>query len=207
MNHKVNSVADLYISATELFGRVVVGTEDTSAARIAQNLREGIEILKNSWQGMDAGTQINNVVTVYNAVAKIKNVLANLSVETSKIAADYRAIQRANGANNLEELLSLKEEVPETIMGEYSDTRDTVNITSEAVNGKNKIDAANNAMDGFLSNVKLYFDQIMENWTAGPRRDEAKQLFDEFVAGVPRYKELLNEVSQSVATALQNYGM
>ncbi len=207
MNHKVNSVADLYISATELFGRAVVGTEDTSAAKIIQNLREGIETLKNSWQGMDAGTQINNVVTVYNAIAKIKNVLSDLSVETSKIAADYRAIQRANGANNLEELLSLKADASETVMGEYSDTRDTVNITPEAVNGKAKIDAANNAMDGFLSNVKTYFDQIMENWTAGPKRDEAKQLFDEFIAGAPRYKELLSEVSQSITTALQNYGM
>ena len=207
MNHKVNSVADLYTSSVDLYNKVVVGTNDTSAASIERNLREGIEALKNSWQGMDAGTQINNVVTVYNAMAKIKNLLANLTVETSKIASDYRAIQRANGANNLEELMVLREEAPDTMMGEYSDTRDTVNITQDAVNGKNKIDAANNGMDGFLSEVKRYFDDIMNNWTMGPKREEAKQLFDEFIAKAPTYKNLLAEVSQSITTALQNYGM
>ncbi len=206
MNHKVNSVADLHDSATNLYTKVVIGSEPSSAASMILNLKEGIENLKNSWEGMDAGTQINNVVTVYNAVVKIKNVLAALSVETSKIAADYRAIQRANGAN-LAELISVKEEAPDTVMPEYSDTRDTVNITPDAVSGKAKVDAAKDAMDAFLSNVKKYFDEIMENWTAGPKRDEAKQLFDEFMAGGPHYKELLEEVSTSITTALQNYGM
>ncbi len=206
MNHKVNSVADLHDSATNLYTKVVIGSEPSSAASMILNLKEGIENLKNSWEGMDAGTQINNVVTVYNAVVKIKNVLAALSVETSKIAADYRAIQRANGAN-LAELISVKEEAPDTVMPEYSDTRDTVNITPDAVSGKAKVDAAKDAMDAFLSNVKKYFDDIMENWTAGPKRDEAKQLFDEFMAGGPHYKELLEEVSTSITTALQNYGM
>lgn len=207
MNHKVNSVANLYTSSVELYNKVVIGTNDTSAASIAKNLREGIETLKNSWQGMDAGTQINNVVTVYNAVVKIKNLLSSLTVETSKIAADYRAIQRANGANNLEELMKIKEDAPDTVMPEYSDSRDTVNITQDAVNGKNKVDAANTGMDGFITDVKRYFDEIMSNWTMGPRRDEAKQLFDEFISKVPTYKNLLAEVSQSITTALQNYGM
>ena len=207
MNHKVNSVADLYTSSVDLYNKVVVGTNDTSAASIERNLREGIEALKNSWQGMDAGTQINNVVTVYNAIAMIKNLLAGLTVRTSKIASDYRSIQRANGANNLEELMVLREEDPDTKMGEYSDTRDTVNITQDAVNGKNKIDAAVAGMDGFLTEVKKYFDDIMGNWTMGPRREEAQQAFDEFIAKAPTYKNLLTEVSQSIATALQNYGM
>lgn len=207
MNHKVNSVADLYTSSVELYNKVIIGTNDTSAASIAKNLREGIEALKNSWQGMDAGTQINNVVTVYNAVVKIKNLLSSLTVETSKIAADYRAIQRANGANNLEELMKIKKDAPDTVMPEYSDSRDTVNITQDAVNGKNKVDAANTGMDGFITDVKRYFDEIMSNWTMGPKRDEAKQLFDEFISKTPTYKNLLAEVSQSITTALQNYGM
>lgn len=206
MNHKVNSVADLYSSAVALYNNAVVGSAETSAATIMKNLKEGIEALKNSWQGMDAGTQINNVVTVYNAMVKVKNLLAGLCVETSKIAADYRAIQRANGAQ-LEELSKIAESAPEVFMGEYSDSRDTVSITPEAVNGKARVDAANNAMDGFINEVRRYFNEIMENWTQGPKRDEANQAFEEFVAGSSKYKELLNEVSTSIATALQNYGM
>jgi len=206
MNHKVNSVADLYSSAVALYNNAVVGSAETSAATIMRNLKEGIEALKNSWQGMDAGTQINNVVTVYNAMVKVKNLLAGLSIETSKIASDYRAIQRANGAQ-LEDLAKISESAPEVVMGEYSDTRDTVNITPDAVNGKARVDAANNAIDGFISEVRRYFNEIMDNWTAGPHREEANQAFDEFVAGSANYKNLLNEVSQSIATALQNYGM
>lgn len=206
MNHKVNSVADLYASAVALNNNVVVGATETSATTIMRNLKEGIEVLKNSWQGMDAGTQINNVVTVYNAMVKVKNLLAGLCVDTSKIASDYRAIQRANGAQ-LEELSKIAESAPEVFMGEYSDSRDTVSITPEAVNGKARVDAANNAMDGFINEVRRYFNEIMENWTQGPKRDEANQAFEEFVAGSSKYKELLNEVSQSIATALQNYGM
>ena len=206
MNHKVNSVAELYASALALNNNIVVGASETSAATIMKNLKEGIEVLKNSWQGMDAGTQINNVVTVYNAMVRVKNLLAGLSVETSKIASDYRAIQRANGAQ-LEDLAPIIECAPDALMGEYSDTRDTVSITPDAVNGKARIDAANNAMDGFISEIRRYFNEIMENWMQGPKRDEANQAFEEFIAGSSKYKELLNEVSQSIATALQNYGM
>ncbi len=206
MNHKVNSVADLHASAVALNNNVVVGASETSAATIMRNLKEGMELLKNSWQGMDAGTQINNVVTVYNAMAKVKNLLAGLCVETSKIASDYRAIQRANGAQ-LEDLTPIVSTAEEVFMGEYSDTRDTVSITPEAVNGKAKIDAANSAMDGFISEVRRYFNEIMENWVEGPQRAEANEAFEEFVNGSAKYKELLNEVSTSVTTALQNYGI
>ena len=207
MNHKVNSVADLYISSTELYGKMVVGNEEMSAAMIEKNLREGIEILKNSWAGVDAVTQINNVVTVYNAIVKVKNALADLAFETTKIAADYRSIQRANGATNLEDLVVVKEEAPDFFMSPYSDTRDTVNVGQEAVNAKSKIEAASNAMSLFMTETKKYFDQIMENWTAGPNRDKAAVAFDEFTQSVPRYKNLLEEVSRSLTTALQNYGM
>ena len=92
-------------------------------------------------------------------------------------------------------------------MPEYTDTRDTVNITQAAVNGKNKIDAANGAMDEFIAKVKTSFNEIMQNWVAGPSRNEAQQAFDDFMSKVPRYKQTLEEVSKSVTTALQNYGM
>lgn len=206
MNHKVNSVADLYSSAVALYNNAVVGSAETSAATILGNLNEGIKILKRSWQGIDAGKQINNVVTVYNAFVKVKNSLEELSVETSKIASDYRAIQRANGAQ-LEELSKIVASAPEMLMEEYTDIRDMVNITPEAVNGKIRVEAANNAIDRFISLIGRYFNEIMDNWTAGPHREEANQAFDEFVAGSTNYKNLLNEVSQSVSSALQNYGM
>lgn len=205
MNHKVNSVANLYESATILHKNVVAGTTDTSAASIVRNLKEGIENLKANWEGTDAGVQINNVVVVYNAMTKIKNLLDGLSVEASKISANYRAIQKANGANQLEELAVIREEQPDSIMPEYSDTRDTISIQPGAVQGKERIDAANNAIDGFISNSQRVFDEIMQNWTAGPRREEAKQAFEEFIANSKRYKEMLNETSESIKTSLRNY--
>lgn len=205
MNHKVNSVANLYESATILHKNVVADTTDTSAASIVRNLKEGIENLKANWEGTDAGVQINNVVVVYNAMTRIKNLLDGLSVEASKISANYRAIQKANGANQLEELAVIREEQPDPIMPEYSDTRDTISIQPGAVQGKERIDAANNAIDGFISNSQKVFDEIMQNWTAGPRREEAKQVFEEFIANSKRYKEMLNETSESIKTSLRNY--
>ena len=78
-------------------------------------------------------------------------------------------------------------------------------ITPEANNGKSKIDAANNSMDGFISEVSKYYNSIMENWTVGTGRDNAVQAFDSFIANSNQYKEVLSEVSTSIATALQNY--
>ncbi len=205
MNHKVNSVANLYSSAEALQKNIVRGSQDTSAATIIHNLKEGIDNLEANWEGHDAGIQINNVVTVYNAMTKIKEMLDSLAVEASKISSDYRAIQKANGANNLEELAVLREEAPVAKLAEYTDTRDTINITPGATTGKNKIDAASNAIDGFIADVRRNFDDIMNNWTAGPKREEAKQVFEEFVANSKKYKELLNETSTSVATSLKNY--
>ena len=78
MNHRVNSVANLYESSQALYKNVVAGGTEESATVIIQNLKEGIEVLKSSWEGQDAGTQINNVVNVYNAMAKVKNALMRL---------------------------------------------------------------------------------------------------------------------------------
>ena len=88
---------------------------------------------------------------------------------------------------------------------DYTDDRDTINISQEANNGKAKIDAANNAMPGFIQEVKKYYGQIMENWTAGTGRDAAQGAFDSFLSNSQTYQEKLTDVSNSIATALQNY--
>ena len=205
MNHKVNSVSNLHVDGTSLFKNLVVGTSDFSSATIIKNLELGIEGLKKSWEGKDAGVQINNVVTVYNAMVGIRNALALLASETTKIASDYRDIQNSNGAG-LETLTRIQSDVLPTIP-EYSDNRDMVNITQDAVNGKQKIDAANNAIATFVNEVKKSFDNIMNNWTMGPGRDQARASFEHFVTHSKDYINLLSEASQSIATALKNYGM
>lgn len=205
MNHKVNSVANLHVDGVNLYKNLVVGTADFSSATIIKNLDLGIEGLKKSWEGKDAGVQINNIVTVYNAMIGIRNALALLACETTKIASDYRDIQNSNGAG-LETLTRIQSDMLST-MAEYSDNRDMVNITQEAVNGKQKIDAANNAITTFVSEVKKSFDNIMNNWTLGPGRQEAVSSFEHFVSHSKDYINLLSEASQSIATALKNYGL
>lgn len=203
MNHKVNSVQTLHDDAMALYNNVVIGGADTSAETLINNLNSGIQVLKSCWEGKDAGVQIQNVVTVHNALVGIRNALAQLAMDSSKIASNYREIQNANGAGL--ETLSVINCDTKTVMEDYSDTRDTINITPEANNGKSKIDAANNSMDGFISEVSKYYNSIMENWTVGTGRDNAVQAFDSFIANSNQYKEVLSEVSTSIATALQNY--
>lgn len=203
MNHKVNSVQTLHDDAMALYNNVVIGGADTSAETLINNLNSGIQALKSSWEGKDAGVQIQNVVSVHNALVGIRNALAQLAMDSSKIASNYRDIQNANGAGL--ETLSVINCDTKTVMEDYSDTRDTINITPEANNGKAKIDAANNSMDGFISEVSKYYNSIMENWTVGTGRDNAVQAFDSFIANSNQYKEILSQVSTSIATALQNY--
>ena len=203
MNHKVNSVQNLYDDAVGLFNNVVTGGANTSADTIISNIMAGIDNLKGCWEGKDAGVQIQNLVVVHNGMVEIRNALGSLAVDSSKIASNYRNIQNANGAG-LEELgvLSCEERAKTE---DYSDTRDTVSITEEANQGKAKIDAANDAMDGFIGDVKKYYGQIMDNWTNGTGREKATEAFDTFLANSAKYKETLNNVSNSITQAIKNY--
>ena len=204
MNHKVNSVANLYETATALHKNVVDGANG-SATTVIQNLREGIEVLKANWEGTDAGVQINNVVNVCNAFAAIKNVLDALAVEASKIAVNYRAIQKANGANYLEDLAPIREYEAEGVLPEYTDTRDTISIQPAAESGMRKLEAALNDMPGFMLNIKKEADALLENWTSGAKREEFKQTLEDFYAHNEEYKQMLEETVESVKTALRNY--
>ena len=203
MDHKVASVQDLYEDAKMLFTNYVVGTEETSADTIISNLGQSIDILKSCWEGKDAGVQINNIVSVFNGMVSVRNALVLLCNRSSSIAANYREIQNANGAG-LEQLTPVNTD-DRTKLPEYVDTRDTINISSQANDGKAKLDAANNAIDGFIGTVNSYYEKIMANWTVGSGRDEAREAFDTFLRNSQSYKNTLNDVSNSIATAVKNY--
>lgn len=204
MNHKVQSVQTLYEDANDLFRRYVMGSEETSADSIINNLGNGINILKNCWKGKDAGVQINNIVTVYNGMIDIRNALLQLAIDSSKIASNYREIQNSNGAN-LETLMPLMADV-KTKLPPYVDANgDTVSITAEANEGKVKVDAATGAMNGFIQNVNRTYNKIMENWTIGTGRDKAVAAFNAFMSKSKMYQQTLADVSQSITTAIKNY--
>ena len=199
MNHKVNNVGQLYNDAASLYKNVVLGTADT----IINDLYQGINALKSSWEGKDAGVQIQNVIEVHNGMVAIRNALAELSKDSSLVAVKYRDIQNVNRAN-LETLTPVSIE-HKNFIENYSDARDTINITPEANNGKNRIDAANNAIEGFINDVRKYYDMIMSNWQVGTGREKAESAFSEFMSKSNKYKETLAAVSQSITDALKNY--
>ncbi len=204
MNHKVQSVQTLYEDANDLFRRYVMGSEETSADSIINNLGNGISILKNCWKGKDAGVQINNIVTVFNGMVDIRNALLQLAIDSSKIASNYREIQNSNGAN-LEALVPFMADV-KTKLPEYVDANgDTISITPEASDGKTRVDAAAGAMNGFIQNVNRTYNKIMENWTLGTGRDKAVEAFNSFMSKSKMYEQTLLEVSQSISTAVKNY--
>ncbi len=205
MNHNVNSVQTLHDDAYALYTNVVIGGNEYSSDTIIANLATGIENLKNTWKGKDAGVQIENVVKVHNGMVGIRETLVLLASLTSQIAANYREIQNANGAG-LESFGTITSD-SKSLLPDYVDNADTINITPEANNGKLKIDAASNTIDQFISEAKKYYTNIMQNWTAGSRREEIISRFDTFISNSNAYKETLNSVSQSIRTALANYGL
>ena len=203
MDHKVNRVADLFNDASALYNEVCAGGGDTSADSIIANLLAGIENLKGCWEGKDAGTQIQNVVVVHNAMVGIRNSLAELATDASAVAANYRDIQNANGAG-LESFAAITTDT-KSKTEDYTDERDTVNISSEANTGKSKIDQANNALPEFISQVQRYYDLLMENWTVGTGRDKAQAAFEDFISNSQKYREILSEASESISSAIANY--
>lgn len=202
MNHKVNNVQNLHDTAVSLYNDVVVNG-DASADAILNDLNQGIENLKTNWKGKDAGLRIEEVIKVHNAMVSVRNALASLAVDSSKVAANYREIQNANGAG-LEDLTSLSFETKANL-GDYSDNADTVDINAAAEQGKNLIDNANNSIDTFAANVRNKYDEIMQNWTAGTGRDAAATAFDTFNSNVNQYRQVLSDVSANITKALQNY--
>ena len=202
MNHKVNNVQMLHDDAMYLHNNLVVGGE-AGADSILNSLNQAIENLKANWKGKDAGYRIQEVIGVHNAMVTVRNALDQLAVDSSKIAVNYREIQNANGAG-LETLGTLAMEV-KTFLGDYSDTADTIDINPSAEAGKNSIDAANNALDTFIADVRARYNSIMENWTLGTGRDAAQGAFEMFMSNANKYKETLTEVSSNITKALQNY--
>ena len=135
----------------------------------------------------------------------IRETLATLATISSQIAANYRDIQNSNGAG-LESFGTVQAD-SKTTMEDYVDNADTINITPEANNGKAKIDAANQAIEQFIQEARKYYNNIMQNWTSGSQRDELITRFETFLSNSNSYKETLNSVSQSITTAIGNYGL
>ena len=200
MNHKVNDVGQLYEDARTLYEVVVKEQADG----IIDGLNAAIATLKNAWKGVDAGVQINNVVDVYNGMANVRNALANLAKDSSTVASNYREIQRLNSAN-IDALRPIEVERIVQPMEAYEDRRDTIDITPEAVNGRSKLDAANDSYETFKTAVDRQYNAIMDNWQAGPGRNNAEGAFSEFMANAKKYKQTLEDVSASITTALSNY--
>lgn len=202
MDHKVANVQQLHDDAMYLYNNLVIGGEN-SADYILNNLSQSIDNLKTNWKGKDAGYRIQEVIEVHNAMVTVRNALAQLATDSSKVAVNYRNIQIANGAG-LDELGTISFDTKSTL-GSHTDTADTIDINPEAEMARNLIDGANTALDVFKTDVKFRYDYIMDNWTVGTGRDAARGAFDMFSANVNKYKETLNDVSSNITKALQNY--
>jgi uncharacterized protein YukE len=202
----VARVQTLYEDSVALYNDVVEGGNEYSAATIIKDLEEGIANLKENWGGKDAGTHINNIISVYNAMVGVRNALGILSSESSKVASNYREIQNSNGAG-LEQFAALNSE-DRTVMGEYSDNRDTIDIKTEVSAGQAKINAAKSEIDLFITKSREACNRLLENWTEGDQNTEsAKEAIEKFLANADTYKEVLAQASNSVDTAIKNYNM
>ena len=202
MKHKVLNVEELYHDSKELLKNVNGGL-DASADTIIKNLNEAIINLKNNWEGADAGVQIQKVVVAYNAMTDIANALANLSVDSSVVASNYREIQIINQAkfNQLSPLTFTEFQK----QSDYVDNRDTININDDANIGKAKIDAANKEIVVFIETIKRLYNKIMDNWQVGTGRDKAANAFNDFLKNSNKYRDSLYEVSENITSALKNY--
>lgn len=202
MNHKVENVEELYLNAEHLYSNVVCG-DTTGADGMLRNLSQAVEILKNNWKGADAGVKIQEIITVHNELVEVRNALAALSRDSSKVASNYRRIQLENGAP-LGELYALN--VTEVAEKEaYADNADTIDINPEADNGRKLVDEVRDAIDGFIIDSKKTKDDILGNWQIGTGRNDADEAFNKFESNAKKNKDKLLDVSTNITRALQNY--
>ena len=75
------------------------------------------------------------------------------------------------------------------------------------MNGKVVLDNVNDKYEEFKSDVSRHYDAIMGNWQVGTGRNNAENAFSEFMANSNKYKEVLEDVSNSITDALKNYQM
>ena len=202
MNHKVENVEELYLNAEHLYNNVVC-RDTTGADGMLRNLSQAVEILKNNWKGADAGVKIQEIITVHNELVEVRNALAALSRDSSKVASNYRRIQLENGAP-LGELYALN--VTEVAEKEaYADNADTIDINPEADNGRKLVDEVRDAIDGFIIDSKKTKDDILGNWQIGTGRNDADEAFNKFESNAKKNKDKLLDVSTNITKALQNY--
>lgn len=202
MNHKVENVEELYLNAEHLYSNVVCG-DTPGADGMLRNLSQAVEILKNNWKGADAGVKIQEIITVHNELVEVRNALAALSRDSSKVASNYRRIQLENGAP-LGELYALN--VTEVAEKEaYADNADTIDINPEADNGRKLVDEVRDAIDGFIIDSKKTKDEILGNWQIGTGRNDADEAFNKFESNAKKNKDKLLDVSTNITRALQNY--
>ena len=202
MNHKVENVEELYLNAQHLYNNVVCG-DTTGADGMLRNLSQAVEILKNNWKGADAGVKIQEIITVYNELIEVRNALALLARDSSKVASNYRRIQLENGAP-LGELQALNVS-EKTEKESYSDNADTIDINPEADNGRKLVDEVRDAIDGFIIDSKKTKDDILGNWQIGTGRNDADEAFNKFESNAKKNKDKLLDVSTNITRALQNY--
>lgn len=202
LNHKVDRVQDLYNSSEELYNNVVI-KGDCSVENMLEDLGNAITNLKTYWHGADAGLNIQKVITIYNSLVEVRNALASLACDSSGVAELYRNIQIANGVN-MPEIQRLHYS-DKGKLEDYTDNKDTIDISPEAEQGKNNIEAVVNSMDTFITNVNTKYNEIMDNWTQGTGRNNADQAFTEFLNKAAEYKKTLTGVSDTIANALKNY--
>lgn len=204
LNHKVENVGKLLEDSKNLLENITNGASN-SAYGIIKYLDDSYTILTGCWKGMDAGVQINNIVTVYNAMVTFRRNMADMAIFAHSIGIHYREIQSLNGAN-VEVPAPINDGVSVSAKAEYHDNTDTIDITPEAMTAKNKLDIAKNSFEDLKSSFASLKNAILSNWTAGDRHDEFEGIFQDFESSFKKYEELLNEVCETITKALANYG-
>lgn len=199
MVHEVNDVELLYQQSKNLYDVIVREQADN----IINKLKNAKEILQENWKGIDAGIQINDIVNVHNKLVEIRNTLANLAKDSSIVASNYREIQKIANVG-LESLAAIQINDLSTLP-EYVDNRDTIDIETDVLKGKQELDVAISNYDDFKNNVIKRYNEIMDNWQAGTGRDNANMAFHDFIDSAKEYKDTLANVSTSIANAIKNY--
>ena len=199
MDFHATDLDGAYESLTGLNNLATVG-----GSRIVNGLKSLITSLKTHWIGNDATLHINNLINIYDGVAKIVDNVHIIAHNTSGPIVNAQTIRNSNGGTGeVGIVFQVAESENETLETLGNTTEYYVDPTG-APQDLTQLQTMKEQFDVFCTEFTTRKEELLSNWTSGLDRDKAVSDFEQFETDAANYKKYFLEAEQTLSNAVSN---
>ena len=170
---------------------------------LLDNLVNIIKNLKRDWIGSDASVHINNLYGVYKDLHSILSEAKGYVCFAGSRRIAMQQVRSANGGSgNIGDYL--KSEELASVMLSESEPTDVFDVKPAALSDLEDLKAACEDYSKFMEKFFSVRYELMTNWTAGARREQAQKCFEELAVKSASYRKILTEAKDNLAIAVRN---